>query len=112
MAKNLIIPLVPDYGYDVNVVLEGLNVQFNNVRWNFTDTAWYTNLIIFETDVTINGIKLVGGDELLRQYAITELGKLYMVDTENKFQEPDFDLIGDRYKLIYILKENADDFFI
>lgn len=110
MAENKIIPLIPDYSYDVNTILEGLNVQFQNVRWNFTDNAWYTNLIIFEADITINGIKLVGGDDLLRQYAITELGKLFMVDVENKFEDPNFEQIGDRFKLLYILKENVNDF--
>jgi hypothetical protein len=111
MAANLIIPLEPDYAYPFNYVLEGLNVQFD-VRWNFTDAAWYIDLEIIDTGTIVRGIKLVGGKNLLEQYAVTELGKIFMVDTEGQFADPDFDNIGDRYKLLYILKENADDFFI
>ncbi len=108
MAENIIIPLVPDYAYDQNVFLEGLNIQLS-LRWNFTDAAWYMDLAIVDTGTTIRGIKLVGGKNLLEQYAVTELGKLFMVDTELKFENPDFDNIGDRFKLLYVLKENADD---
>jgi len=108
MAENLVIPLIPDYSYRFNSILEELNIQFY-VRWNIVDAAWYMDLEIVETGTKVNGIKLIGGIDLLKQYAITELGKMFIVDTEEKFQEPDFDLIGDRYKLIYILKENADD---
>lgn len=109
MADNQIIPLVPDYAYDQNVILEGLNTKFS-FRWNFTDNAWYMDIVIIDTGTTIRGIKLVGGKNLLEQYAVTELGKLFMVDTEEKFANPDFDNIGDRFKLLYILKENVNDF--
>jgi hypothetical protein len=109
MAANQIIPLEPDYSYDFNVVLEGLNVQFSP-RWNFTDNAWYTDINIIDTDTVIRGLKLVGGKNLLEQYAVTELGKLFVVDTEGQFADPDFDNIGDRFKLLYILKENVNDF--
>ncbi len=109
MAENLIIPLDPDFSYFFTYVLEELNIQFK-VRWNIIDLAWYMDFDIVETETVIKGIKLVGGIDLLKQYAITELGKMFMVDTEEKFQDPDFDLIGDRYKLLYILKENRNDF--
>jgi hypothetical protein len=108
MAENQVIDLTPDYSYFFTTVLEGLNVQFK-VRWNIVDLAWYIDLDIIETETLVKGIKLIGGIDLLKQYAITELGKMFIVDTEEKFQDPDFDLIGDRYKLIYILKENRDD---
>lgn len=111
MADNEIIPLIPDYDYDQNSFLEGLNVQFR-FRWNFTDNAWYADLTIIDTGTILKGIKLIGGTELLRPYAVTELGKMYIVDTEGQFTEPNFDDIGDRFKLLYIPKENADDFFI
>ncbi len=107
MAENLVIDLTPDYSYRFNSILEELNIQFY-VRWNIVDLAWYMDLDIVETETKVNGIKLVGGVDLLKQYAVTELGKMFMVDTEEKFANPDFDLIGDRYKLIYILKENRD----
>jgi hypothetical protein len=109
MADNQIIPLEPDYSYDFNVILEGLNVRISP-RWNFTDNAWYIDLEIVDTGVIIKPLKLVGGKNLLEQYAVTELGKLFMIDTEGQFADPDFDNIGDRFKLIYILKENVDDF--
>ncbi len=109
MAENLVIPLTPDFSYFFTTVLEDLNVQFK-VRWNIVDLAWYMDIDVIETETLIRGIKMIGGIDLLKQYAITELGKMFMVDTEEKFQDPDFDLIGDRYKLIYVLKENRDDF--
>lgn len=109
MASNKIIDLTPDYSYRFNTVLEELNILFY-IRWNIVDLAWYMDLEIIETETIIKGIKLVGGVDLLKQYAIIELGKMFMVDTEEKFQNPDFELIGDRYKLIYVLKENRNDF--
>jgi hypothetical protein len=87
-----------------NVELDGNTYTFK-MRWNITDGAWYTNITGVTNDVIINGLKLVTGPDLLLPYAVTELGSLYVTDTNGTELDPDFDNWGDDYLLVYVEKE-------
>ena len=105
-----IIPLRPVFAETISVNLEGIawNITY---RWNFTDAAWYTDLESTAVNGTIlRGLKLVGGSDILNPHAVVELGKMFIVDTEGQFQNPDFDNIGDRYKWLYVPKADVDDY--
>jgi hypothetical protein len=101
-----IIPLESTPGkdaYEFGTELEGMacNIEY---RWNATYGAWFFDLSVIETGTTLLGLCMLEGSDILRPHAVIELGRLFMVDTENKQQNPDFDNLGDRYKLIYIPK--------
>lgn len=101
-----IIALLPKYADDIETELEGITWAIF-YRWNKTYGAWFMDLSSVETGTTLLGLCLVGGSNILQPHAVTELGMLFMVDTEGKEQNPDFELLGDRYKLIYIPKADV-----
>lgn len=109
MADNQIIPLTADSPSSVFVTLEGA-VHRINTRRNETDKAWYMDLINTETDQRWNGIKLVLGVDLIFPYGISILGRFFMIDESNEFIDPTETELGDRFKLVYILRENKNDF--
>jgi hypothetical protein len=78
-----------------------------NLRWNFTDTAWYMDIIGINNTVDFKGLKLVSGVDIFFPLAITELGRLFVVDLEEKNKDPDYDLFGDRFQLIYVPKNET-----
>lgn len=110
MADNLLLPIdAVDTNYEFEVDLEDLVWRFR-FHWNETDQAWYMDLLGLDNGNDFKGIKVIGGINLLDPYAIRELGQLYLVDAENGLQDPDRDGFGDRYQLLYVLKENVDAF--
>lgn len=98
-----VIPLISRFADGIATELEGITWAIS-YRWNETYGAWFMDLSSVETGTTLLGLCLVGGSDILQPHAVTELGKMFVVDTEGKEQNPDFELLGDRYKLIYIPK--------
>lgn len=103
------LPFDPDPAAFIEIELEGIAWQIY-YRWNDTDAAWYMDLSSVQTGTTLKGLKLVGGSNILRPHAVTELGKILVVDTGGKQANPDFDNFGDRFKVLYIPLEDVDDY--
>jgi len=105
------IPLTPNPDYSFQIDIEDQTVELS-IRWNLVDQCWYMDIFGVTFDLDLKGLKLVGGVNLLKPHAVLELGGLYILDAEEKAQDPDFDLIGDRYILIYVTKEEMSDYTI
>ena len=105
------IQLTPEADYDFNVDIEDQTVKFH-VYWNQIDNAWYADIEGLTFDLELLGRKLVGGVDVLKPHAVLELGALYILDSEGENWDPDYDLIGDRYILVYVEKDELDDFTI
>ena len=97
------IPLTANAFYTFDIELDGKQCRFT-FRWNTTDNAWYMNIEGISFELLLTGIKCVSGANLLAPYAVIELGGLYIIDTEDKNRDPDFDNFGDVYKLLYVEK--------
>lgn len=101
---NLIIPVTPDPYQQFTIDLDGETVDIT-IRFNATVQQWVMNFVGVTFSTTLNGIALVTGINLLGPFAIRELGQLWLIDTEEKNEEPgdpeaaDF---GDRFQLIYV----------
>lgn len=100
---ELILPLFVDPRYNYSIDLEDDVFQFT-IHWNENDSAWYLDLLGISNDVNIKGIKLVTGVNLIKPYAILELGGLYVIDNDGEGLDPDYDNIGTRYQLYYVPK--------
>jgi len=97
----LIILTQPNASYNSQIDLEGETFTLR-FKWNETDASWALNIIGVTTDTNVKGIKLVSGPNLLKPYALIELGGLYVLDVEGYQSDPDFDGFGDRYILYYV----------
>jgi hypothetical protein len=103
---DLIIPLDVDSRYLFSVELEDELYQMS-IHWNETDSAWYLDLAGLSNDVDYKGIKLVTGPNLLKPYAILELGALYIIDGDEEGLDPDYDEMGSRYQMYYVPRSNT-----
>jgi len=108
------IPLIPNANYSFLVDLEETKNQTIEIRlrWNSIEQAWYIDLTGQTFDFQLDGQKLVGGVNFLKPHAVLELGGLFLIDSEDKAEDSDFDLLGDRYKLIYVTKAEMVDISI
>lgn len=98
---EMTIPTIANASYSIEVVLDNNNCRLS-FHWNETESAWYMNLEQLTEGYTLNGIKLMPGSDLLSSYATPELGALFVIDSEDKNRNPDFDSFGDIYVLMYI----------
>ena len=103
---NLTIPLEPNPSYSFEIELDGVLVEFD-VHWNSVAESWFFNMKNDEIGLELNGLKMVGGVDLLEAYAVRELGQLFAVDVEGLNDDPNFDDVGDRFRLLYIGIDNA-----
>ena len=92
--------------YSFSVALEEKDYQFS-IHWNETDTAWYLDLKGITNTEDIKGIKLVTGPNLIKPYAILDMGALYMIDVKEEGLDPDYDNIGSRYLMYYVPTTNS-----
>lgn len=72
------------------------------LRWNQTSETWYLDIEGLTVDLHILGIALIVGSDLLRPFAILELGSLYVVDLENRDENPTREGLGDRFRLVHL----------
>ena len=88
----------PRYNYQVDI---GENVYQISIHWNITDSSWYMDLKGLTNTEDVKGIRLATGPNLLKPYAILDLGALYVLDGEELGEDPDFDEFGSRWTLFY-----------
>jgi hypothetical protein len=110
VADNITIPVDSEPYSSLDTNLDGA-VYTITTRWNFTESAWYMDLFSVEqATMLVRGIKLVLGEDLLKPYALVELGEMFVVDTKEGDKDPTEESLGDRHQLFYILKENRGTF--
>lgn len=96
-----VIPLIPNNPrYFFTVPLDG-NVYRLSIRWNTYDSGWYMDLEGVQNGEDIKGIKLVVGPNLLKPYAIVDLGAMYVIDGEEHGTDPTFEEMGSRWQLLH-----------
>ena len=101
------------------IVLDGTSYAWR-VYWSqYDDTIkeivgddiegqWYADI---ESDqITIKGMALVTGADLLQRYAFDQLGALWVVDNEQSPSDVTFDSFGTRHTLLYIPKAEVESF--
>ena len=71
------------------------------VRWNRYTEKWYMDLNGINNNISINGIALLGGKDLLLQYGYADLGQLWLIDNTGANENPTFDEVGARFELEY-----------
>lgn len=92
------IPLRNDiFFYEFSKELEGIVYNFR-LKYNLRANSWALDIV----DI-INGIRLAGGQDLLKQFHHLDVppGRLEVIDLDGKFQEPNKTNIGDRVILQY-----------
>ena len=104
---DLILPLFVEPRYSYNIDLEDQSYTFS-IHWNEYDVAWYLDILGVSNGIDFPGIKMVVGQNLIKPYAILELGALYIIDGEAEGLDPDYDNIGTRYMLYYVPTTNPD----
>lgn len=92
-----------DTYYEFETRIDGESYRLT-LRWNDTAETWHADLEGLTVDVKVLGITLIVGLDLLKQYAILELGSLYVHDTESKDENPTRDSLGDRHRLLHITR--------
>jgi hypothetical protein len=97
------IPVTPSKQFLLQVSLDGQDVELS-FRWNLTGQYWTYNLTGQSLTDEITGAAVVNGINLLRPYAIRELGELWCIDGTDLGEDPDFDNFGSRWSLIYVEK--------
>ena len=60
--------------------------------------------------LTINGIKLVTGTDLMWPYSHANFGGFFLYDTEFRGSDPEFNGIGTRWQLNYIPIAELEEF--
>jgi hypothetical protein len=101
------LPVTNDFWYQFEADLEQDTYQFT-FKWNFTDSAWYMTLTGLTNTVDFN-IKVTSGVDMLAPFAITELGQMWVVDSENENTDPNQEGFGDRYQILYVEKVSVGE---
>lgn len=104
---DMIIPLFVDPRYSFKIDLEDNTYEFS-LHWNTAIEAWYLDIVGISNTVEYYGIRLATGVNLLKPFAIRELGALYVIDGDEGGLDPDYDNIGSRYLLYYVPTTNTD----
>ena len=71
------------------------------VRWNITTATWYMDIEGITTDVSIAGLALLPGKDLLKRYGYSQLGELWVYDNSEASESPNFDEMGGRFTVEY-----------
>jgi len=101
---SFVIPTVPEPDQQFTIDLDNETVDIT-LRWNETAKFWVMDMKGLTFNLDIKGIALGPGVDILSPFAIRELGRLWIIDTDNLNYNPDFDNFGNRYQLLYVGKQ-------
>jgi hypothetical protein len=101
-----IVPIqsVPSKRYRVK--LDGFKTALH-IRRQATNEQWYMSLDVDELDIHVHGFALMTGTDWLMSRSNLQMGVLMLVDFQGN-EDPDFDGLGDRWKLIYFTRAEVD----
>ena len=99
--SDLSIPVTTDPHQQFTIALDGETVDLT-IRWNATAQQWIMDFVGVTFTTTIKGVAMVTGVDLLGPYAVNEVGQMWVIDSEEKNEEPTFDDFGDRFKVLYV----------
>lgn len=103
------IPIItPAKEFSFEIDLDGNTVEFT-LKWNITCRYWTYSLKGLSLTDQVDGAAIITGIDLLKPYAIRELGQLFCIDNMDLGQDPDFDNFGSRWSLIYVEKDTDID---
>ena len=108
------IPIQPDLNaFEQRIQLDG-EYYTSRFRWNPRAERWYLDLLSGDGDPIVNGIALVVGVPLtmhLRTLTGMPPGAFVCVDTDKLGNDPGFDELGVRVKLVYLTADEVEEAF-
>ena len=119
---NIFIPVEQYPDQTMRMELEGKPVTIR-IYWSAFDESvkslaaddgwtpegcWYMD--ISNDEFAAYGVAITGGCDILRPLAQQSLGGLFVVSVEPESQEITFDTFGVQHLLLYVVKENYDEF--
>jgi hypothetical protein len=97
------IPLPTDtYNFRINITLDG-DIYFMEFNWNGRLNFWTYDLILSDNTPLVQGIRLAVSYPLSKKYVYTKglSQNLFLYDTTEKNEEPTFQGLGRRWRLMY-----------
>lgn len=102
-----LIPLqIENPRYTFQTSLDGSVYEFA-VHWNETAGVWFADIAGMSNDVELRGLALVTGPNLLKPFALTELGALYVLDAAG-MSDPTYASMGVQHQLYYVELSETD----
>jgi hypothetical protein len=97
--SNIIINVKEVPYYVGTKVLDG-NTYKLTFRWNSYSEVWHLDIV--GSSLSILGIALLPGKNLLKPYGYAELGELWVIDNSGANENPTFYDFGSRWTLEYV----------
>jgi hypothetical protein len=101
-----VITTSPEYWQRIATTLDSIPVTIS-ILWNELDEAFYADIVAADESIELRGVRLSPSMDLLDGLAITELGKLFVIDMQLKHEEPTLEGLGTRFVLLYLPREYA-----
>lgn len=101
-----LLPLTPNPAFKYQIVLDGYDFNFR-FRWHPAQSIWTFDMVCDDLNLGVKGLALMTGFDLLAGRGVYQVGKLALIDLQGN-EDPDFDGLGDRWKLLYITQEEVD----
>ena len=99
---DVIIPTTSEAAQRFRSTLDG-NVYRMSIHFNQTAVTWYLDIEgITDPDFSVFGIALVLGADLLYPYNNNDLGELWVIDRDERDEDPTETSLGDRHVLYYV----------
>lgn len=122
MADNIFIPIEQYPDQTMRMDLDGVPTTMR-IYWSAFDLSiqvlaedegWSPEgcwcMDISNAEFQTNGIVITGGCDILTPLAQASLGGLFIVGTEPEPSEITFESLGINHLLLYVIKENYDEF--
>lgn len=71
---------------------------------------WYMDFSDVDGTITMSGMAIVGGCDMLEPYAFDGLGGLWAIDVEGKPRDLSLESLGTTHQLIYVPVDEVDQF--
>jgi hypothetical protein len=101
--SNILINLRPKPYYRGVKSLDGNTYRFT-FWWNIYSSKWMMSIDGINNTVSIRGIALLCGKDLLKAHGYSDLGELWVIDNGGTNEDPNYDEIGSRWTLEYVPK--------
>lgn len=92
------LPLFPEESFSYKITIDDLEWNIR-IAWNNREGSWYLNLSNELNSTYVNGIGLLGGVDILKQYPI-DLKYLYLFNISDSYEDPTVDNLSTQFALI------------
>ena len=101
IADLEVVSVFSTYWAEISAALDNIPVTIR-LTYNEIDSGFFVDILATDGSIDIKGLRASTNADMLDGLALSELGRLILIDLQRELIDPTYDDFGERFILVYL----------